>query len=341
MSVLAELLQVQAASALEQAARLDPDSLDAHQLLADLYREQGYLDAALEHRHEEIRLAHRIGRRGEDQQTFATRLQRLEQRTCTLEGVVQERQKRFASLPISVTQPRERAMAAVDLGLARMALDNVLLPASPVLLESSGVNLELELLLHLGRIDQLREWMEAKDLEDHGANLGLHNLPAPTLAGYLRTYRLPAASWFRFVWAAAQGDYELAQAQLRALLDQQQTARQAQFRSLHRSLALSLADEILLSAHTELLLLQPLGHRDRVAATQLMDSLLACDGVRADLCVLSGMLALERGWIRQAEKDFEMALGDSQRDAGNRNDFASRPLAEFYLQLLRSNRGRD
>lgn len=342
MSVLAELRQAQAASALEQAARLDPESQTAHRLLAELYHQQGYLDAALHHRREELRLARRTGRRqGEDQPAFAKRLQRLEQRTRTLEGVVQERQKRFAALPTSVSQPHQRALAAFQLGLARQALDDILLPSSPILLESSGVNLELELLLRLGRIEQLREWMQGPELQKHGENLGLHNLPAPALPGYPRSYRLPAAVWFRFLSTAAEGDFELAQDQLHLLLNHLEAARQQRLRSLRRSLALALGDEILLSAHPELLLLQPIGHKDRLAATHLLNPLLTFDSVRADLSTLAGTFALEGGRLRQAEQDFEMAVGKSQSDAGKRCDFAARPLAEFYLQRLRAAQGRD
>lgn len=341
-SLLAELRQAQAAAALEQAALLDRDSQAAHQLLAELYQEHGYLDAALDHRREEVRLARRSGcRPGEDQRTFAKRLQRLEQRMSTLEGVVQKRQKRFASLPASVTQPRERAEAALHLGLARQALDDILLRSSPILLESSGVNLELELLLRLGRIEQLREWMQGQELKEHGENLGLHNLPAPALPGYPSSYRLAAAPWFRFLWSATQGDYALAQAQLRVLLDHLESARQERLRSVRRSLALTLADEILLSAQPELLLLQLLGHKDRVAATHLVNSWLSFNEAGADLSVLAGTLALERGWIRQAERDFEAALGIRPPVAGNHAEFAARPLAEFYLQLLRAAQGRE
>jgi hypothetical protein len=341
-SLIAELRQAQAAAALEQAAHLDRDSQVAHQLLTELYQEQGYLDAALDHRREEVRLTRRSGRRaGEDQQTFARRLARLEQRTSTLESVVRERQKRFDSLPASVTQPRERAEAALRLGLARQALDDILLPSSPVLLESSGVNLELKLLLRLGRIEQLREWMQGQELEMHGENLGLHNLPAPALPGYTSSYRLAAALWFRFLWSAPQGDYDLAQSQLRVLLDRLESARQERLRSLRRSLALTLADEILLSAQPELLLLQLLGHKDRMTTTHLLGCWLSFDGNAADLSVLAGTLALERGWIRQAERDFETALGIHLPVAGTHANFAARPLAEFYLQRLRAAQGRE
>jgi hypothetical protein len=201
--------------------------------------------------------------------------------------------------------------------------------------------MELELLLRLGRIEQLHEWMKSKDLEMHGDTLGLHNLPTPSLPGYPFSYRLRAASWFRFLWAAALGDYKLSRGQLHEMLDQLGSARQEQLRSLRRSLALTVGNEILLSAQPELLLLHLLGHKDRVTATHLLNPLLSFDGARADLCVLAGLLALECGCTRQAERDFEMALDAGQPAAGNRPDFAARPLAEFYLQLLRVTQGRE
>jgi uncharacterized protein HemY len=105
---------------------------------------------------------------------------------------------------------------------------------------------------------------------------------------------------------------------------------------LRRSLALTLADEILLSEQPELLLLRLLGHKDRVTATQLLEAFLSLDGARADLSVLAGILTLEHGRFRQAEQDFERALGIRQPVTGSPVDFAARPLAEFYLRQLRA-----
>jgi hypothetical protein len=334
-SLFAHLRYTQAAAALEQAVRLAPDLEAAHRLLVGLYLEQGYLDAALDHRRHEVRLARRAGpQQEEDQQAFARRLERLEHQTRALEAEVAERQKALAALPASVTQPRERALAAVRLGLAQQALDEILVPASPILLESSGVNLELELMLRLGRLEALHEWMQGKELETYGANLGLHNLPAPPLPGYPLAYRLPAAPWFRFSWAAARGDYDLAQGQLRELFLQLEETRQQQLRSLRRSLALTITDEALLSVQPQLLLLRLLGHKDRLTATQMLAPLASFQGDRADLHVLRGLLSLERGWTQQAQMDFEAALRLGQGRTNDVANFAARPLAEFYLQRL-------
>src|SRR5207248_5557810 len=59
---LAQLRHVQVATALEQAVRLNPDHEAAHRALYELYG-QRYLDQALEHRREELRLSRRAGPR--------------------------------------------------------------------------------------------------------------------------------------------------------------------------------------------------------------------------------------------------------------------------------------
>src|SRR5262249_7242142 len=60
---LAQVRRVQIATALEQAVRLDPDQEAAHHELAMLYGGQNYLDQALEHQREELRLSRRAGPR--------------------------------------------------------------------------------------------------------------------------------------------------------------------------------------------------------------------------------------------------------------------------------------
>src|SRR5262249_49701406 len=178
---LLDLRHVQTVTALEQAVLRDPDCEAAHRLLGRLYIQHSYLDAALDHRREELRLVHHAGpRQGEGAEEFSQRLRRLEQQVQDLQRVVAEKQKVFdASDRGNASDPASRAKAALGLGLARRALENILSPASPVLLESSGLQLELQLMLRLGRAEQLRDFMLDPKEERDQANLGFLELPAP------------------------------------------------------------------------------------------------------------------------------------------------------------------
>jgi hypothetical protein len=343
--LLAELRYVQTVTALEQAIQLDPEQAAVHRLLAALYQEHGYLDAALEHRRHEVRLAQRAGKllSGVDRQNFERQLARLHQRTEQLERLVHQRQQQFASLASSAkgADVRELAQIALRLGLARLAVEELLLPTPTLLLESNGLQMELQLLLRLGRTEQLREALWDAEMEAHHANLGWLNIPAPPLPGYPRLYRLPAASWFRFLWAASTGDYELAERQQHNIVEQVREQRQEQLRSLRRSLSLALAADLALSAQPSLLFLRLWANNDLERSKQLLALRLPFHGDEADLHALGGMLFLERGFPQQAEHSFALALRLCQPSAEGERPFALRGLAEFYLRRLSTAGGRE
>src|SRR5262249_21181697 len=199
-----------------------------------------------------------------------------------------------------------------------------------------GLQMELQLMLGLGRDEQLRGVLLSSEMEDNKSNLGLLNVPAPPLPGYPRFYRLAAVPWFRLIWAASTGNYDLAEAQLRELLEQLGEQRQQHLRSLRRSLALALASELALSSQMSLPLLRLLACDIRETATQLLALRLPFHGDQADLNVLGGLLALERGLPRVAERFFETARRTSQEGVGGWQEIATRPLADAYLQRIRN-----
>ncbi len=152
---LAMLRHVQIVTALRQALILNPDQEAAHELLADLFLEMRpvpYSDLALKHRTAQLRLARRFGRApGENADAFQRRLDRLEAQVHDLEKAVQDASNlceiRFKSIG---DDPVKRAEAALALGLAGKALDDVLMKARVEVFGAAVAHRELELMLLTG-----------------------------------------------------------------------------------------------------------------------------------------------------------------------------------------------
>ena len=132
LALLTNLRKVQIATALQQARIADPQLETAHQLLANLFHERGYLDAALDHRREELRLARRHSWHSEEASELDARLQNLAHQVRELEQAVQNAYKSW-SLDVrtrSTPDPVADAESALRFGLARTALDEVLVPGA-------------------------------------------------------------------------------------------------------------------------------------------------------------------------------------------------------------------
>jgi tetratricopeptide (TPR) repeat protein len=319
----------QAAAALENALRRHPDLLPAHQALAGLYVERNCLDAALDHRRAVRDLTRRRGPApGESADRFAERLAPLERDAEELEQVVQDRENQYAvrTQGLGASEPLGHARVARALGLARKALDEVLLPSQVVLFGSEGARLELELLLLLGRADEVRDKLAEPGWQDNKANLGEYTLAAPGPGGAVQVYRLPAYDWLRAWQAAATGDYDLA-ADCLGAAGRHMAAEEARVAPLRRPLARILATEVGLGGAARLLLPLPVGYLHTPLAG-LFAQAHAFRVAQADLAVLAGLLALERGDPTDAAGHFRAALGRAP-------EFASRPLAAAYLGRLR------
>ena len=337
LALLAEMRHIQIATALQHALILDPELETAHQLLANLYTELGYLDAALDHRREERRLARRTGPlHHEEASAFDQRLRRLDQQVADLERVVQNGQRSWAlaSKTGTATDPLADAETALHLGLARMALDEVLLPAPAVLLGSRGVQLESRLELHFGHVEQLRSRLLAPENQEHKRNLGYLEIRAPQFPGYAPAYRLPAYDWLILMMAAASGDYDLADAQLREVLGQVEGQHHRSLQIVRHRLPLSLASEMGLYASPQPPLCRILRRNEREESVQFLLLTSFLESEWADLNVLGGMLALERGLPQAAENYLTEALYQPRLGDGVGGAFASRAFAETYLHRI-------
>lgn len=340
-TLLLELRHVQTITALQQAVLRDPDCLAAHHLLGRLYSQRSYLDTALDHCRAELRLAYRAGPlRGEDAETFQERLRSLERQVGDLGAIVEQRQTSLdASSRKNNADPVPRAKTALALGLARRALQDILWPVPPVLLESSGLQLELQLMLRSGLAEQLRDSMLDPQWQQDQANLGWLDVPAPRVAGYPSSYHLPAYAWTRLCWAAAVGDYDRAEDQVQDLLEQLRNQRRQQSEHLLRGLAYALAAEVALSSQGQTLFLQPVLQDGRLLLMSSLTRISSFRGDQADLHVLGGLLAVERGLPRLAEHHLEQARTMYAIQGDGQQEFSTQALADSYLQRIRADHG--
>jgi hypothetical protein len=340
---LAALRHVQIAAALEQALRLDPDLETAHHELASLYGARQYYDLSLEHVRAEIRLVRRAGPPpGETADDWDDRLEQLERDTGKLEELLEQGRRRYAAGFRSLQGDRvAEAGLALRLGLPGLALDDILLATPADVLGAPGMSLQLSLLLDLGRVEEVRPVLEDETLQAHKRGLAHLDLPGPQAPGggapYLFPYRWAAYDWLHALEAAAVGDYAAARRALGALRSGLRARRELVRRDLQ-------SIDGLFRTVLPGLLSGPPWYMPAFSARQLLrlDARRALfrDGERtlraqeADLDVLEGMLALERGDPEAARSAFARAQKLCTGSAGTPVPFGGAPIAASYLGKL-------
>jgi hypothetical protein len=330
---LAQLRHVQVVTALEQAVRLDPDLEVARHALAYLYGERGYLDQSLEHRREEARLSRRAGPRpGETAEEYASRLALMDKDTAKLVELVQERRKAYSSGSGALQGDRAaQAGMALKLGLARQAADEILLPSPADLLGAAGIKLELDLLLSLGRAEDVRAILGEGGSQASKHRLGYYDVAPPL------PYHYPAYDWLRVLAAAALGDYAEAREDLQAIRGEIRAGHDRlrqqprDFDGAARALVPGLlaGPPPFLPAFTTLALGRVLGQK---AVFEAGERILRAQ--QADLCVTEGLLALEQGDTGAARSVFAEAQKLCAQPDGSTVPFAGRPIAVAYLGKL-------
>lgn len=337
LSLLGELRSIQIATALQHALILNPDLETAHHLLANLYSEQGYFDAVLYHRREELRLVQRLKARGRQEESeLDRRLRQLEQQVADLEKTVQNGQRTWtiASRNRAITDPVADAEEALRLGLARTALDEILLSAPEVLLKGRGWQLELLLALQLARAEQIRSQLLAPVNQENKRNLGYLSVLAPQFPGYAPIYRLLAYDWLVLLMAAASGDYELANDQLQEIVAQVQAQHDQSHQIVQSNLPLALAAEVGLGAVPQPPLARLLRRNEQETGLQFLLLRDFLERERADLNVLGGMLAMEQGHLQRTKNYLTAALHQHLPGTPTTVVFASRAFAETYLRRI-------
>jgi tetratricopeptide (TPR) repeat protein len=342
---LSQMRHVQIITALEQAVRLNPDLVDAHRELAALYGQRNHLDMALEHRREELRLYEKTGRRaGQTPEEYANRLEFLTTETNKLEQVVRLAREKYAAAARGLQGDR-LAMAdlALKLGLARQAVQEILLQTPADVLGTLGIRLELEMLLRLGRVNEVRSTLADKGLRADKHKLRHMELLPPRnpdgRAIYSVPYRWSAYEWLRLLQSAAVGDYAQAQADLRALRAELGAARE-QMREQLRGFdsrvwtflpGLLSGPNPMLPAFTAQTLERAMDER---RAAELSESALRAQ--QADLCVLEGLLTLEQGKPSPARAVFLEAQQLGASDSKALISFVGAPIAGSYLSKLKA-----
>ncbi len=346
---LAELRLIQIVTALENALRRDTNSLNAltaHQELANLYEGRSppflippFLDAALEHRRAALQLARLIGPfPGEDSEAFTRRLREVERELQERDLLVRDRKNEFALGARNLgSEPYRKAELAVRMGLGKLALEEVLMPSSIVLLGGEGIRLQVRLQLMLGQIDLIRDQLHDPDWKSNKANLGFITLELPGNST-AAPYHLPAYEWLLLCQTAAEGDYEDAEAEIKEQLrnlSQQQLA--SNLREMRNTMARLLRLEIVLRPTLQIVA-RGILRQSRLELTDqlhlLSEMLKEQTRIQVMLQTLTGMLAVERGRPQQAKQAFQRALTLSQQGTEPlRNDPAA-SLAETYLAIL-------
>ncbi|HEX5269941.1 MAG TPA: hypothetical protein VFW33_05620 [Gemmataceae bacterium] len=336
---LSQMRHVQIATALEQAVRLDPHLESAHAELARLYGERGYLDASLDHARDELRLSRKAGpQRGESREEFEDRIDQMDKDTAKLVQMVEQARKVYAVQSRRLEGNRlAQADLALQLGLARKAADEILLQSPADVLGGAGMRLELDVLLCLGRADEVRPTLDDEVMRANRQTLYMVDLIPPRAGGggflYAIPYHWPAYEWLHALQSAALGDYAEAREEVRAVRSGLKAARQrvAEQRRLSGDQLWQFTGG-LLAGPPPFLPLATAGilgpYLENRAALQV--GVPALRGQQADLCVLVGLLALELGDTAAARAAFAEAEALCAAP-GDTVPFAGAPIVALYL----------
>jgi hypothetical protein len=336
------LRYIQIATALEQAVRLNPDLEVAHHELGYLYGEGRSLDRALDHRRAELRLSRRAGpRSGESAEERAHRLELLQRDVDKLEKLVQEgRDKYTSALRALAGQRVPQAQLALRLGLTRQAADDILLPSPAALLGLPGIKLELEVLLSLGRADEVRNALRDEAMAANKQALPYYDIPAPRspdgTALYALPYHWPCYQWLDVLQAAAVGDYEQAHQALQALRSGLRGGHELMQRRLRNPQSdWDLLGGVLSGGPPFLPAFAVSGLvRRQEQRMALQSGVRTLRAQQADLCVLEGLLALEQGATQDARAAFVEARRLSRPAGGTAIPFAGAVITGYYLPKL-------
>ncbi len=308
-------------TAYKHALVVNPDLEEAHLDLISVYGEMNYRDEVLAELNEVLRCNRKAGRKGsESQKDYAARILDLEETTGKVEKDVAEQADRFEVKSAGMPVFNKAEMAWMEFGLAGKAL-SILLSSDVAAFGRKGMALELELLLHTGRVKDVREWPDPQGAKDY---LGAE----PYLEMQVQL-------------EAASGNYQLAEDHLQEMLDNLHIVKGP------RGDGLTMRGETSVAAARTVIFAQPYdGYIPALFRTAfiypsiLQQTAVLTGGMRreADLRTLRGMLAVESGAIDQARKNINDALalwGDAATaNTGGGLDFPARPIAQDCQKLL-------
>ena len=319
--LLYRLRTAEAVTAYKHALAVNPDLEEAHVDLISLYQDMNYQDEVLAELKEVLRCNRKAGRlAGENQKDYAARIVYLEDLTAQKEKDVAALLDKFEVKSAGMPIFNKAEAAWADYGLAGKSL-SLLLGSDVASFGREGMGLELELLLHTGRVKDVREWPDPEAAKDY---LG---------AAQYREMQLQLD--------AASGDYQKADDDLEEMIgDIYEVKGPSGARPLIRAgVAVAAARAVLLAAPREdyVHFLTDAGH---YCPSILENAVRLTDSMReeANLTTLRGLLALECGAVDQSRKDFQDALslwGDAATaNAGGGLNYSARPITQDCLRLL-------
>jgi tetratricopeptide (TPR) repeat protein len=313
------LRHVQTIGALHEAVIANPDNAAAHELLAGAYGERGMIDLALLHRREQVRL-----QKPQDP-AFREAIEKLEE-------AVFEAEFRFKVNTFDLAgNPFQRARIARELGLGGVALDT-LVKSHPDLYGVEGIRFLLDLLLQSGRLTEARVLLDRDEIKSRPGALDLFVLPGGTKDGRPWRYALPAYDWFDLCQCAAAGRYDRAAIAIERLQQQMLGVQSFAMPNVRGVFLRTILGD--LGAASPINRFAARIDRETWAANLIQTRFLS--SVRGDLHALGGVLHLERGAVRDAERDFQSALDAYAEFTGPAAVHPGRPLAVRYREALRA-----
>jgi tetratricopeptide (TPR) repeat protein len=289
--------------------------------LVSLYQDMNYQDEVLKELKEVLRCARKAGRApGESPKNYADRILNLEDVVARKEKDVADQLDKFEVKSAGMPVFPKAATAWQEFGLPGKAL-TILLSSEVASFGREGMAMELELLLHTGRMKEVREWPDAAGARDY---LGA----SPYLEVQVQL-------------EAASGDYQKARDDLEEMIEDIHSIKDPEggILPVRGAMCVSVAQTVLQAQPQDGY--QPFLFRTSFFYPTIMQNIgRMTAGLRreADLTTLHGLLALESGEIDQARKDFHDALAVGADEALDRIDgaldFPARPIARDCEKML-------
>jgi tetratricopeptide (TPR) repeat protein len=316
--MLSLIRRVQRVYALTNAILLDPDLEGAHGELAVIYLQSGYLDLALKHFKEQLRLSLKRGvLLGEDPEKYEQRIADLDDYVKNLDAEVKKKQNEYEVAQVGRIAIRHKAELAQRLGLGGQALE-MLMKSDDVVLDREAIQLQLQLMLMTGHI-------EGKDgIRD---TLSEENLSKMLGRAEMGRFSYPAYNWLQVLTAAACGDYQEADAKLSPLLDMRELEQKQFATMMARETSLQMISFEIATPHQ--LPARVWWNVKRASFLLELERGRDRPPLKADIFILRGLLALEEGRNAHAKKMFTQAIGSGAPDL--------EPMARYYLKLLEVN----
>jgi tetratricopeptide (TPR) repeat protein len=334
-AALHSIRHIQAVTALKQALIRNADLLAAHEHLAVLFEQSGNLDAALEHRVQQLRLIRAAGPKpAESTDQFEKRVQQFERAVHDFERLVQDRQKQFAIRAASLSgESLGKAQLAVSFGLAKQALDEILLKSRIELFGTAGARLQLELMLNLGRAEDVHALLADPEIQEHRFRMGVFSVPLASWNDDGAVHEFPAYDWFHACQALALGDYDTAVSDFDSCAALYREAESRLLPQIRTATASTVGNTVAAKAHAGALGFQFQMEENRMNISSKLRQTLLLRNQLADVFALQGMALLERGPGASAEDRFRQSLNVILLD-GRQTKTAGQLLSWHYWKRI-------